>query len=1659
MAHYPLNPEFGHEAPSRPKTEDKPAPLPKLYYKEPSDPDLTGYRNFALTPYKWGLTGQFEEEQELGFGERYKPEDRGSWLSQRLERPQAPGFLQGWQFAPLRALLDPVRTFATEPLQPLKDVVPAQKQLWGASPRIERPQRLKASGEPYEGMPVQYYPKGYVPGAEPPTVSQIPAATIAMILGVQTPGGPEVTGDTVLDSILMAFQGPAVMASTATRLTVPAIRANIGMVKAQLRLNATEMRRASQFLARYIPNDRLKEAMGFFDLGKPADLPPANIASARQIAQGRKVVNIDDAHNAVAHHIRLFGRAPVADQAVVPHTPYSVRATSPTGYTLGGKTKPTTFQTPQMQTSAEYDLVMPDVVKRLKSIASTSDVLSRLNAAEKSQLASFIRTWTRRLDAKGSGVNPTTRNAEFVIASFMDPAAENKRAYIISSPIGKGQFRMSYDLPSKLEGPLLTGMKPKTATEGMDVISPADVDLYHQEAKNIWKGVWESPEQDKKIFDKLGSAALWGKGEPIPENPNAFFGIRQLAEESPLVVAGKQIDEDLWARGRYYRNKSLANPKFARNVDPQGIGPRAGGASPSSVVKEMADRFLNRTIPGEKLVDRLVIDYGGATRTFENRIGNIVREGNDLLEKAGIGRMRGPFRLAREEDIPILDDLYDALHNPSKVESGQISIPEGLEDIYNVLRRETDFEQAMRVDFDPKIATLEDYFFRGWKPSEELKDYIKSLPDPLTFGMEPRFMKVRNNQSYRAMREAGFEPAFWNPFHQVTMSRRMGERYRLQMQLIDDLRHADLAHPISNDGAHKLLPAKENWRTPEIGPGFEGRAFAAALEDGSVGRAYQGRWLVPGNVARRLEGIFGKPLKLEIGLPYKDLSIDILKGIDAVTFIPKRARLFVSLHQQRDFIQRQFYGHWTQSMELLKQGQPIAAVKNMGIGFPKATASMLASNIGPGSRARLSIAFDSTTPLIKGRKGIHMRGISMKGLSNVDPTMYGALEDLPRQLADEAGFLGIPWVAKRVVDFEGAMRRGMFEGLYRAALLADIQNNIVPMTIKAHPNAADEVINAIVAKTANIKYSTIPAEQSIAQRPVVRYVLSRAFFSFGEPEALLRQATQAVRGSNSKYWRKHWIGAYVGTAIVAETIHFASTGEPLPKERFIPISTDDSDAWGFLPIGYRREFLAPTLPFKGRNQTELLLDLMAQMDTVFRVLDPLSFLTSRESVPIRAFHNQYAGTEFTGMPIDTVGPGGILSRTAALIADLGLPIGTGQAFIHLGKKTGIPGMDLFPEPEGRIGTPGHVFQGAGFNVLGENSHDLRNRLATEIYGKEFLDLEPDERKAVKAAINASGNEQDIRDLESLLRNSEYAQYKKEKAAINDTFQETMEKRYEALIVKEKRGRAFQAALSKERNERRGALKALDNLFSEVLEDLEKMEGPTSKVDIALRTYINILDTAKLEDEDTGFYDFNKKDEIERIMINGPWSDLAGLGVTGIDGPKGGFGSTIWGKVRAQFEVNNPKGVQDFYDDRDGPLKIYYEAPALVAKEYGLTDLWNAYMGQEPLLRASFRELNPDIEDILKEAKRVRDRERLCGTPEGPLLDSEGNLACYGNPDVERKLLKWGRLEPGDWKSLKNPIVQQEHLNYLLTQASGQDLVPESRLEQTPRQDLLTPVAP
>lgn len=755
--------------------------------------------------------------------------------------------------------------------------------------------------------------------------------------------------------------------------------------------------------------------------------------------------------------------------------------------------------------------------------------------------------------------------------------------------------------------------------------------------------------------------------------------IQEQGKKSPESVAPEDAKE---------AHIEMAAPDGPRPPKPPKAKPTKA-SEPSDIVQSIADKAT----PGERPDQTLLRLHEAAISSENRRVNLLVRDGSKKLKEQGIGVWRRGSLVPRTEDIPQLDELYNALHNPSKVASGEILLPKGYEAIYQELRGLTDWEQAARLDFDPDMATIDDYFYRGWKPPEgAFADVQQGRPLVKT----PAFKKPRVNATYQEMREAGFEPLFWNPYQQWGLSRMQGTKYREQMELVSYLKGMgdEFIRP------HAGGPIPQGWRVPEVGSAFEGKPFATTnpVTDEPV-VMFTRRWIVPDRVANTLENIYGKKPNLGKFI-IKGKTIDPLAIIDWLTFVPKRAKLIGTFFQQIDFLTRAGAGSWTRFVDALMRGQPIEAIK-APLKYPQSVFKILQANFNPATRQTLARQLDDTTPLIKDRPGINLKGISEAGLSTRDVTIFPAdMDKLIRQVANEVGVLGrVKRVAGKVAGIESAMRRGLFDGVYPAAIITDIQNNIAPIIANQHPELNDAQINGLIARVANIKYSTIPASQSVFQNRVVRETLRRAFFSTGESEGLIRQATGAFHGPNAGFWRKHWLGVYLFLILAANIIHFASTREPLPKERYVPIA---KNKWGPLPFGYNTQFAAPTLPFGGKAGEELTLDIVGQMDTALRLLDPTFFIQARQSVPVRAVINQASGTNFFGDRIDDVGPGGVVSRTAHLAQDLFLPIGVGGLAVTAGRQFIPGGKEVISKGEETIGFGGLALQATGFNVRAIN---------------------------------------------------------------------------------------------------------------------------------------------------------------------------------------------------------------------------------------------------------------------------------------------------------------------------------------------------------------------
>ena len=568
-------------------------------------------------------------------------------------------------------------------------------------------------------------------------------------------------------------------------------------------------------------------------------------------------------------------------------------------------------------------------------------------------------------------------------------------------------------------------------------------------------------------------------------------------------------------------------------------------------------------LEGETIPETIFRRHEGAVTAAEKEATRTARGGwnSELKRYTGEAQLHalgltktvdGREIIKDQKSLAIMKNLYRALH--SKDPGARNTVPANLRGVYDELRALADWEQTFRLDFDPWLVKSEGpYFFRGWKMGKWLKGQFQTVQGRL--GSIPAFAKKRNLATFDEMLEAGFEPLSWNPYEQWRISSLQGIRYRQQSMLISTLKNKELISGLSDEDIAGVIPI--GWRVPQVGPAFQGKAVD--IIDPKTGERVsiiKGQMIVPDDVAKRLEAMYGVPFdkltlpKLQIKGRVVVPEVDVLKVIDAIVFIPKRIKLMVSFFQQNDFLSRSWAGTWSRSVDLLvSEKRPVAAVKHLAT-WPRSAYKMLEANLSPGYREELKKQLGSKTPLVQGRPGVHLKGMVEAGLSVRDVSIFPGIDEMNAiagQAAEDVGKSGVRSVLRAIGQIESAMRRGLFDGVYPAAQITDIKNNAVYMFIRKFPNATDEQINGYVAKYINTKYSTIPVSQSVFQKRWIRGLLQRLFFSIGESEGLLRQATGAVRGPHKAIWQKHWVGAYLSLMGAREICFPWNAGFRYPK--------------------------------------------------------------------------------------------------------------------------------------------------------------------------------------------------------------------------------------------------------------------------------------------------------------------------------------------------------------------------------------------------------------------------------------------------------------------------------------------------------------------------------
>lgn len=714
---------------------------------------------------------------------------------------------------------------------------------------------------------------------------------------------------------------------------------------------------------------------------------------------------------------------------------------------------------------------------------------------------------------------------------------------------------------------------------------------------------------------------------------------------------------------------------------------------------------------------------------------------------------------------------------------------------YDNLRELAGWEEELTqiANTDMALLQTEDYFYRGWKASDSARANLEHALQGRGIGNKQPYQMKRVGLSFEEMEQLGFEPLYWNPYDQIITRANQGLEGRLQTQLLAILKNPKygLAKSFITGGQRDELIA-EGYRPVEglgsalkpfkIGATpkkFEAREAAAGIPVGGY-QVWANGYAFPVKVASAIEDLFGgqqwsafrKDIIKKIGM-----GVEVSFKLDDIVYLPKRVKLFATLFQQADFAQRggfgaagAFLGHVIKGMEMLgkegmrKQGIETILKSHMHLRhMPRHWGSMLKANVSPEYRATLRAKLRSGESLYAERgKSTLPQGAdpSLKeytwinfienGLSITDSAILGAedtIAGIREAVSEEAWYRGGAKNAMRALkELEFMMRRGLFDGVYVASIMHDVQYNILPMVRLMHPDLTPHEVMAIAARMANKAWSTIPKEQSLI-RGSTREIAKRLFFSINENEGLVRSISGMFKGPDKLYWQTRYVGGFLFLGVVANLIHLATTsaaGRPelLPLDRYNPLNLRDWDWWKF---GYNQALLAPDLPMTTSGGERAILDLVMQQDAFFRMADwkdapiPLAdFVSNRLSVPVRAGLNQFTGKDFYGRDI---GRSGWLQARLQNAYDMFAPIGAGQfavaglqkAFenkelglsvpeeLPFGGDVIVPGStvkDITPMMESKLGSGlGPLFlQGLGFNVRAKSNADLREVMVKNTFG-------------------------------------------------------------------------------------------------------------------------------------------------------------------------------------------------------------------------------------------------------------------------------------------------------------------------------------------------------
>ena len=454
-------------------------------------------------------------------------------------------------------------------------------------------------------------------------------------------------------------------------------------------------------------------------------------------------------------------------------------------------------------------------------------------------------------------------------------------------------------------------------------------------------------------------------------------------------------------------------------------------------------------------------------------------------------------------------------------------------------------------------------------------------------------------------------------------------------------------------------------------------------------------------------------------------------------------------------------------------------------------------------------------------------------------------------------------------------------------------------------------------------------------------------------------------------------------------MNFASTGKFMSANQYIPITTNDPFAMfdDEIPIiggvGYNTEFLAPMLPWTGRNGAKLFLDIVGQADTPLRwILDAPSALAGRINVLPNAVRNQIRSSSFFGEPIE-----GIQERVIQGVRDVAVPMGLGN-LIQAGREVSPALEGVIPEEEGRIGGTGLGIQASGINVRAEGTKRLLDRiafesglpnLATDQPVRSWDELEPHQQDQLVEDTPELKRELELRQETAVRRDRPKAKAREFLDKANDIRLDR-----ETGLVQDLESR--QVGLGKFR-ELYGDIQALAAERRSTLDDVYQIfartgEMPTAPNERALVQYYKLFADARQE---STRFDFDHLD-VEVAVLEAKWTDA-----------QKGFVDRNTGRSE------HPPLIQEYLDDRDREdVKEWRMMTRTVVEENGVLALYQESLRLDTGVsgRTAFLDQHPNLADVLALAQDKKDDMREADFELERILYKWGYIGTPLNPTLE-----------------------------------------------------------